>query len=146
MRKFEIPETNENINTSYINNNYFMLTEDEEKELLVIHKRFNFLLTKQKDSLSQMIRYIIEATYLYLTYKELDFENDLYTILQKDYYKNLDHTFKKSLESRLVKDFIRELVRTQTLHLFSYKNGDLALSNLKKKDNSIEIKEQFRLT
>jgi len=130
---FKINESDEKEN---LYNSYKVkLTVSEIEALDKCRIRFDYLLKKQKNARSSIIKLIIENTYLYLNNSERFFHQDLESILGKKYYSNIDKSFVKRIkEGNKEYDFILELVRNQLLRIIS------------NREVSEEIKEvQFRL-
>ena len=115
------------------------LTKSEKENLEFIQKRYSYLLKKQVNALSTLVRLIIENTYLYLNNSERSFFTDVENVLNKKYFKDsIDYTFKKRLKDKTKEyEFIQELVRIQLLRVLSNRSID--------SDEEL-IKVSFRLT
>ena len=121
------------------NKNYtFYISEDEYKTLEKIHSRYKGILDKQKESFGAMVRYILIATYTYLSNLEIDFDNDLLKILSKKQYEGIDSSVKSYLSSNTGINLLKDLVRTQVLKTYSQRSIRSA------EDNTVKV--QFRLT
>lgn len=115
------------------------LTKSEKESLEFIKKRYSYLLKKQVNALSTLVRLIIENTYLYLNNSERSFFTDVENVLNKKYFKDsIDYNFKKRLKDKTKEyEFIQELVRIQLLRVLSNRSID--------SDEEL-IKVSFRLT
>ena len=115
------------------------LTKSEKESLEFIQKRYSYLLKKQANALSTLVRLIIENTYLYLNNSERSFFTDVENVLNKKYFKDsIDYNFKKRLKDKTKEyEFIQELVRIQLLRVLSNRSID--------SDEEL-IKVSFRLT
>ena len=94
------------------------LTKTEIEDLDKCRERFEYLIKKQKNARSSIIKLIVENTYLYLNNMERNFSQDLNDILSKKYYADIDNKFSKRLiEGTKEYDLILELVRNQLLRV-----------------------------